>query len=146
MGFPRQEYWSGLPFPPPGYLPELSLLYRQLDSFPLSHQGKSNNWKSHPQRAADGAPAGSVHLTAVPSRAEPSGLHLRVWGRDNLQGLDPPTASAPVRSSARAVIRATIFFTPKGSGWTINLRIRLLRPCKVFHLPAYAGPGRHRQS
>jgi len=20
MGFPRQEYWSGLPFPPPGYL------------------------------------------------------------------------------------------------------------------------------
>ena len=22
MGFPRQEYWSGLPFPPPGYLPD----------------------------------------------------------------------------------------------------------------------------
>ena len=22
MGFPRQEYWSGLPFPPPGGLPE----------------------------------------------------------------------------------------------------------------------------
>ena len=21
MGFPRQEYWSGLPFPSPGYLP-----------------------------------------------------------------------------------------------------------------------------
>jgi len=21
MWFPRQEYWSGLPFPPPGYLP-----------------------------------------------------------------------------------------------------------------------------
>ena len=21
MGFPRQKYWSGLPFPPPGYLP-----------------------------------------------------------------------------------------------------------------------------
>ena len=21
MGFPRQEYWSGLPFPTPGYLP-----------------------------------------------------------------------------------------------------------------------------
>ena len=21
MGFPRQEYWSGLPFPPPGHLP-----------------------------------------------------------------------------------------------------------------------------
>ena len=22
MGFPRQEYWNGLPFPPPGYLPD----------------------------------------------------------------------------------------------------------------------------
>ena len=22
MGFPRQEYWSGLPFPPPGVLPD----------------------------------------------------------------------------------------------------------------------------
>ena len=25
MGFPRQEYWSGLPFPPPGDLPELGI-------------------------------------------------------------------------------------------------------------------------
>ena len=22
MGFPRQEYWSGLPFPPPRHLPD----------------------------------------------------------------------------------------------------------------------------
>ena len=22
MGFPRQEYWSGLPFPTPGHLPD----------------------------------------------------------------------------------------------------------------------------
>ena len=22
MGFSRQEYWCGLPFPPPGYLPD----------------------------------------------------------------------------------------------------------------------------
>ena len=22
MGFPRQEYWSGIPFPPPGDLPD----------------------------------------------------------------------------------------------------------------------------
>ena len=22
MGFPRQEYWNGLPFPPPGDLPD----------------------------------------------------------------------------------------------------------------------------
>ena len=25
MGFPRQEYWSGLPFPPPGDFPNLRI-------------------------------------------------------------------------------------------------------------------------
>jgi len=25
MGFPRQEYWSGLPFPPPVNLPDLGI-------------------------------------------------------------------------------------------------------------------------
>ena len=34
MGFSKQEYWSGLPCPPPGELtPAL-----QADSLPLSHQ------------------------------------------------------------------------------------------------------------
>ena len=39
MGFSRQEYWSGLPFPPPGDLPDpeteprpLRLLHWQADS------------------------------------------------------------------------------------------------------------------
>ena len=41
MGFSRQEYWSGLPFPSPGDLPNpgikpLSLAW-QVDSSPLSH-------------------------------------------------------------------------------------------------------------
>ena len=43
MGFPRQEYWRGLPFPPPGDLPspgiEPGLLYWQSGSLPPSHQG-----------------------------------------------------------------------------------------------------------
>ena len=44
MGFPRQEYWSGLPFPSPGvFLTQgsnpclLCLLRWQEDSLPLSH-------------------------------------------------------------------------------------------------------------
>ena len=41
MGFPSQEYWSGLPCPPPGNLPhpgaELPL---QADSFPTEPPGK----------------------------------------------------------------------------------------------------------
>ena len=34
MGFPRQEYWSGLPFPPPGHLPHQGVCLA--DSLPLS--------------------------------------------------------------------------------------------------------------
>ena len=43
MGFPKQEYWSGLPFPSPGDLPdpviEPTSPAWQVDSLPLSHQG-----------------------------------------------------------------------------------------------------------
>ena len=43
MGFPRQEWWSGLPFTSPGDLPdpgiELASLNWQADSLPLSQQG-----------------------------------------------------------------------------------------------------------
>ena len=47
MGFSRQEYWSGLPCPPPGDLPHpgtefvsLCLLQWQVDSLPLAPPGK----------------------------------------------------------------------------------------------------------
>ena len=43
MGFPRQEYWSGLPFPSPGDLPypgiELTSPALQATSLLLSHLG-----------------------------------------------------------------------------------------------------------
>ena len=43
MGFPRQEYQSGLPFPSPGYLPnpgiKPSLLHCRWILYQLSHQG-----------------------------------------------------------------------------------------------------------
>ena len=43
IGFPRQEYWSGLPFPSPVYLPRPGIKpvshAWQADSLPLSHQG-----------------------------------------------------------------------------------------------------------
>ena len=41
-----KEYWSGLPCPPPGDLPDpgikLHLLHWQVDSLPLSHPGSLN--------------------------------------------------------------------------------------------------------
>ena len=43
MGFPRQEYGSGLPFPSPGDFPNPSIKpwapELQADTLPLSHQG-----------------------------------------------------------------------------------------------------------
>ena len=43
MGFPRQEYWSGLPLPSPGDLPntriKLAFLALQEDSSLLTHWG-----------------------------------------------------------------------------------------------------------
>ena len=43
MLFLRQEYWSGLPFPTPGDLPDLGIKpvspALQADSLPLSHLG-----------------------------------------------------------------------------------------------------------
>ena len=46
IGFSRQGYWSGLPFPPPGDLPDLTIeptspasSASQLDSFPLRQWG-----------------------------------------------------------------------------------------------------------
>ena len=46
MGLSQQEYWSGLPFPPPGDLPDPEVeltfpvaLALQVDSLPLSHWG-----------------------------------------------------------------------------------------------------------
>ena len=42
MGFPRQDYWSGLPFPFPGDLPNPGIKpvspALQVDSLPLRHQ------------------------------------------------------------------------------------------------------------
>ena len=48
MGFSRQEYWSGLPFPSPGNLPNPGIEPRsptlQTDTLPSEPPGKSNTW------------------------------------------------------------------------------------------------------
>ena len=53
MGFPRQKYWSGLPFPPPGDLHnpgiELASSMLQVDSLPLSHRGSPTVYNCIPE-------------------------------------------------------------------------------------------------
>jgi len=53
MGFPRQEYWSSLPFPPPGDLPNPGIKPTSFASpalaggvFPLAPHGKPQ-WGSY---------------------------------------------------------------------------------------------------
>ena len=49
MGFPRQEYWSGLPFPSPGDLPNPGIESMSpalhVDSLPLRHLGSEVKWR-----------------------------------------------------------------------------------------------------
>ena len=56
MEFSRQEYWNGLPFPPPGIFKTqgsnsclLHLLHWQGDSLPLSPWGSPILWKAYAQ-------------------------------------------------------------------------------------------------
>jgi len=48
-GFPRQEYWSGLPFPSPGDLPDPGIKPRssalQVDSLPTEPPRKLACWQ-----------------------------------------------------------------------------------------------------
>ena len=47
LGFSRQEYWSGLPFPSPGYFPiqglNPGLLHCRQTLYRLSHQGSQGS-------------------------------------------------------------------------------------------------------
>ena len=62
MGFPRPEYWSGLPFLSPGDLPDLVIEPRspalQADSLPAEPPGKPNKLR------------GRVHLSPSHIRME----------------------------------------------------------------------------
>ena len=55
MGFSRQDYCSGLPFPSPGDLPHPGIepmsLACQMDSLPLSHLGSPAPTVSNPEKS-----------------------------------------------------------------------------------------------
>ena len=80
-GFSRQEYWSGLPFPPPEYLPNPGIEPRsptlQVDSLPAEPQGKPKNIGvgslSFLQRIFPGIELGSPALQADSLPTELSG-------------------------------------------------------------------------
>ena len=80
MGFSRQEYWSGLPFPSPGDLPDPGIKPQSPalweDSLPLNHQGHPTckDWQS---RGIKTQPLGPYRR--VISSSEPP------WDQDQLR-------------------------------------------------------------
>ena len=58
MGFSRQEYWSGLPFPSPGDLPDPGIEPRsptlQADALPSEPPGKPVKGKPESKKIIDG--------------------------------------------------------------------------------------------
>ena len=60
LGFSRQEYWSGLPFPSPGDLPEPGIKpgspALQVDSYRLSYEGSPSTTLEAPKEMVVTAP------------------------------------------------------------------------------------------
>ena len=78
MGFPR-EYWSGLPFPPPGDLPNPGSnpghLHLHANSLPLSHQGSLIVSIAGGKKEHVGHPVGTiVRMWAKPEDAAMKGV------------------------------------------------------------------------
>ena len=71
MGFPRHEYWSGLPFPSAGDLPDPEVKPTspalQTDSLPLSYQGTPGMCFYH------------VEISVCDYSSDPTFKHRYVW-------------------------------------------------------------------
>ena len=84
MGFSRQEYWSGLPFPPPGGLPNLGIEpgspALQADSLPTELQGKIPITSSSCQtETVSPLNTSSPSLTPLPYPSPPPSYFLSLW-------------------------------------------------------------------
>ena len=86
MGFPRQEYWSGLPWLPPGDLPDPGIKPAspslQMDYLPLSHQGGQG---------------GYTH--SIPGPVTREATHIQFLGRElRSHFMSPFTAISKIRT------------------------------------------------
>ena len=97
LGFSRQEYWSGLPFPSPGDLfnpgMEFGSPALQEDSLPTELQGKPHRELPPPPPMSLGAmlpsPLANVILQEAPLSIEFSSKNTRVGCHSLLQGIFP---------------------------------------------------------
>ena len=80
MGFSRQEYWSGVPFPSPGDLPDLGIEPRspamQADALPSEPPGKPQNTLS--ELLCSGAVVEVMNIQKL-IKHSPQYTFLNVW-------------------------------------------------------------------
>ena len=84
MGFPRQEYWSGLLYPPPEYLPDSGIKPAspaapelQADSKPLSQQGSTSNLVLSLNRWENWDPG--KHFTSKEKQKYNKNVYVKWW-------------------------------------------------------------------
>ena len=121
MGFPREEFWSGLPFPSPGDLPdagiELWSPVLQADPLPLSYQGSPGStylWKLCPDL-----------WLLFPSHSLP--WSCRSW-LNNLDGVRKKLVSFTVsvlQSWENWVLTGAFSFSPMGEMWDKEDKVKL---------------------
>ena len=115
MGFSRQEYWSGLPFPSPEDLPDPGIKPRspalQADSLPSELQGRSKSLS----RAQPFATPTTVTYTKLFRPWDFQGKSTGVGCHFLLQGIFPTQGSNPGLSHCRQTLyRLSHQRSPKG--------------------------------
>ena len=67
MGFSRQEYWSGLPFPSPGDLPNPGLPHCRQILYQLSHKGSPRilEWVAYPFSRGSSRPRNWTRISCI---------------------------------------------------------------------------------
>ena len=127
MGFSRQEYWSRLPFPPPGDLPDPGIEPRtpalQADSFTIwatreAHGARLPGFSSklwhRPAGCPWTSPKNSPRASVFPSvklvfnSGTPHVLTLSCWTLYNPRDCSPPGSSVLGVSQARILERVAI--------------------------------------
>ena len=114
MGFSRQEYCSGLPFPRPGDLPNLGIELglpaspaSQVDSLPTEPPGKPSD---HPAAAA------AKSFQSCPTLCDP------------IDG-SPPGSPVPGTLQARTLEWVAISFS---NAWKWKAKVKALSPVRLF--------------
>ena len=94
MGFSRQEYWSGLPFPPPGDLPmSFESPALQADILQLSHWVSSYIWASLVAQIVKNLPA--IQEIRVQSLSQEAPMEIEMATRSSILAWRIPWTEEP---------------------------------------------------